>query len=1238
MRSFSKIVSLTVIITLLLNFLPRQLFQNNITSIQSANAALHLTREDAKKYEGIVATETSLTVVLVEDGTVVASSPRGNNETTQWTNIAAVDSGNQHTLGLKKDGTAVATGNDAHGRLNVSEWSNLVDIAAGAEHSVGLKADGTVVAVGNDRNGQLGLHHWEGIVEIAAGARHTVGVKSDGTVVAVGDTQNRQTQVGDWTDIVSVAAGFAHTVGLKKDGTVVATGLNDYGQTDVSSWSDIVSIAAGESFTVGLKADGTVVATGYNEDGQIDVGEWKDVVAIAASVWHTVGLKADGTLVATGDNWNGQTDVQGWQDIVDITANGQFTVGLKADGTVIGKGYNWNGQLDHLDDWKDIKKVEAGYDFTLGLRADGTVIATNPKSYNKGQTEVADWRDIIDISAGYKFTVGLKKDGTVVATGDNYYGQINVNEWTNIVAISAGSNYTVGLKADGTVITTGYPGFAMWDVNNWTDIIAISAGPNHTIGLKSDGTVLTVKGHDYELGDVSDWTDIVYIYAGGGNTLGIKKDGTVVGTGEFWDDARTTSNWKDIVALTGRSSIVGLKKDGTIVAIGPNSAGEISVVPLRHTLEGIVSSYDISKSVGASGDTITIGVHFTKSVKAGVKIALRGAMASTPQTMTEVAGSNGKTYEYTFTVPENASGKVHFHLSDMIDDESGFVYQDQYANNLFVIDGVAPSFYGIEDTSINVDSDFDPMDGVNAYDLIEGNLTAKIELEGDVDPSKMGDYVVTYKVTDTSGNTSEKSRTITVSDKGEPVLTGVEDVTLEAVDSFDVLEGVAATDNVDGELTERIEVTGTVEPLQPGVYVVHYSVTDAAGNTATAERKITVVDTVGPVISGADDKTINMHSAFDPSEGVEAIDVVDGDLTSNLRIYGTVKPDVKGKYTLTYIVNDITGNETELNRTITVIDAIKPVISGVEDLTIKMGADFDPLAGVRATDNADGDLTEDIQINGEVDTKVKGTYRLTYTVTDNSGNSESVTRTVHVIDQTAPVITGAADQTIKVGTGFNPLNGVKATDNADGDITSSIIVNGTVNTSVAGSYTLTYTSTDSSGNTAKVEREITVIKSGWLKENGYWFYYDSKTGIKKTGWLLDGSKWYYLDASGVMKTVWILSGGKWYYLEASGAMKTGWVKSGGKWYFLEKSGAMKTGWIQSGGKWYYLAGSGAMQTGWIKSGGKWYYLETSGVMKTGWILLGTKWYYLNSGGAMQTGWVYINSKWYYFNSGGVWVK
>ena len=185
-------------------------------------------------------------------------------------------------------------------------------IAAGDDHTVGLKVDGTVVAAGYNRYGRCDVRDWTDIVSIAAGDVHTVGLKADGTVVAAGWNDYGQCNVSDWTDIVSIAAGYGHTVGLKADGTVVAAGWNDVGQCNVSDWTDIVSIAAGISHTVGLKADGTVVATGKNEDGECNVRDWTDIVSIAAGWAHTVGVKADGTVVAAGYNGYGQCDVRGW--------------------------------------------------------------------------------------------------------------------------------------------------------------------------------------------------------------------------------------------------------------------------------------------------------------------------------------------------------------------------------------------------------------------------------------------------------------------------------------------------------------------------------------------------------------------------------------------------------------------------------------------------------------------------------------------------------------------------------------------------------------------------------------------------------------------------------------------------------------------------------------------------------------------------------------------------------------
>ncbi len=278
-----------------------------------------------------------------------------------------------HTVGLRSDGTVVATqytGDPKRygGQCEVGGWTDIVAIAAGDSHTVGLRSDGTVVATkytGDPEyyHGQCEVDGWTDIVAIAAGDDHTVGLKSDGTVIATeytGDPEAYcgQCKVGGWKGIIAIAAGGGHTVGLKSDGTVIATEfagkgtawyIYDSGQCEVGDWTDIVAIAAGCDHTVGLKSDGTVVATQYTGDpedyeGQCEVGGWTDIVAIAAGYMHTVGLRSDGTVIATKytgapEEYEGQCEVGGWTDIVAIAAETWHTVGLKSDGTVVATQY-----------------------------------------------------------------------------------------------------------------------------------------------------------------------------------------------------------------------------------------------------------------------------------------------------------------------------------------------------------------------------------------------------------------------------------------------------------------------------------------------------------------------------------------------------------------------------------------------------------------------------------------------------------------------------------------------------------------------------------------------------------------------------------------------------------------------------------------------------------------------------------------------------------------------------------
>ena len=263
----------------------------------------------------------------------------------------SLSAGANHTVGLRRDGTAVAAGVNYSGQCDIGSWTNIVAVSAGDAHTVGLRADGIVVATGANGSGQCNVDGWTNIVAISAGGSHTVGLRADGTVVAMGENGSGQCNVGSWTDIVAISAGGSHTVGLRADGTVVTAGTNGSGQCNVYSWTNIVAISAGDSHTVGLRADGTVWAAGANGSGRCNVGSWTNIVAIGAGHEHTMGLRSDGTVVAVGWNIGNQCgEANAWKDIVEVGSGRYYIVGLRSDGTVVATG----AYQQTISKWTDI--------------------------------------------------------------------------------------------------------------------------------------------------------------------------------------------------------------------------------------------------------------------------------------------------------------------------------------------------------------------------------------------------------------------------------------------------------------------------------------------------------------------------------------------------------------------------------------------------------------------------------------------------------------------------------------------------------------------------------------------------------------------------------------------------------------------------------------------------------------------------------------------------------------------
>lgn len=115
----------------------------------------------------------------------------------------------------------------------------------------------------------------------------------------------------------------------------------------------------------------------------------------------------------------------------------------------------------------------------------------------------------------------------------------------------------------------------------------------------------------------------------------------------------------------------------------------------------------------------------------------------------------------------------------------------------------------------------------------------------------------------------------------------------------------------------------------------------------------------------------------------------------------------------------------------------------------------------------------DIQIDGDVDVSKMGTYTVHVRAEDPYENIQEETFEVEVLDLKAPEIS-IKPQIAYLNETFDPLYEVSATDDVDGDCTDQIEVSGEVNTQQAGTYSLTYTVSDQSGNETTVERDVVV--------------------------------------------------------------------------------------------------------------------------------------------------------------------
>ncbi|WP_049390033.1 putative Ig domain-containing protein, partial [Staphylococcus epidermidis] len=450
-------------------------------------------------------------------------------------------------------------------------------------------------------------------------------------------------------------------------------------------------------------------------------------------------------------------------------------------------------------------------------------------------------------------------------------------------------------------------------------------------------------------------------------------------------------------------------------------------------------------------------------------------------------------------------------------------YASSYIDMIDRIPPVAPKANSIttEDTSIKGTAEVDT--NINLTFNDGRTLNGKVDSNGNFSIAIPSDYVLTGKETikitsiDKGDNVSP-AITISVIDKTPPAVKAISNKTQKVNTEIEPIK-IEATDNSGQAVTNKVEglpagmtfdeATNTISgtPSEVGSYDITVTTTDENGNSETTTFTIDVEDTTKPTVESVADQTQEVNTEIEPIK-IEATDnsgravtnKVDGlpdgvtfDEATNT-ISGT--PSEVGSYDITVTTTDESGNVTETIFTIDVEDTTKPTVESIAGQTQEVNTEIEPIkieakdnSGQTVTNKVDG-LPDGVTFDEATNTisgtpSEVGSYTVTVTTMDESGNATETTFTIDVEDTTKPTVESVADQTQEINTKIEPIK-IEARDNSGQAVTNKVdglpdgvtfdeatnTISGTP--SEVGSYTVTVTTTDESGNATETTFTIDV--------------------------------------------------------------------------------------------------------------------------------------------------------------------
>lgn len=210
---------------------------------------------NVESWSGIidVAAGQQFVAALDKNGQVYADGLHAKNwDLSEWNDVIDIDAGWDFLVGLTKNNELRIKGPNEEffsDQFEKEKWKDVVCISAGGGgkskkrrdnghgHIVGLKKDGSVTAIGDDNHEQCTevMKDWADVIRISAGDWYTVGLTETGGILITGKNFSESSYIDrslgkdglkKLTDCVDVTAGFGQTICLKEDGTVLSFGFD----------------------------------------------------------------------------------------------------------------------------------------------------------------------------------------------------------------------------------------------------------------------------------------------------------------------------------------------------------------------------------------------------------------------------------------------------------------------------------------------------------------------------------------------------------------------------------------------------------------------------------------------------------------------------------------------------------------------------------------------------------------------------------------------------------------------------------------------------------------------------------------------------------------------------------------------------------------------------------------------------------------------------------------------------